>query len=343
MSIVLVGDGALEQYSCHHYANAWRQAGRRCLVVGPSMAGHQPLPHRSCDLTLNPKELLGSTVLEHAHAIGLFLRNPADIEAITTGYRALRRSRGLWTAPIFSGPLIPLAGDDLIDAFLRRLSCDLIIVSGDDQLKQLKAMTSFWPAELTKPQVLATGFWFPTPTHAPPSPKPLLVALLQREIPTRTGDKQQLIRLLKRWAREQSEWTVVLQPDHPWSSTPTVATDNTSQPTNVLEAAPEQMLGLLRQCTACLSVSSPWSLVAMMGGRIPVVVGDYGIQAEQHTTTFFGCGAMHRLRDLGGLNKLQELPLVNQGWLEAIGGSIHDGPARLLVALDTLRPATTAP
>ena len=343
MSIVLVCDGALEQYSCHRFADAWRQTGRRCLVVGAPIAGELPLPNRPCDLTLQPKELLGSTVFEHAHAIGLFLRNPADIETITTGYRALRQSRGLWAAPIFSGPLIPLAGDDLIDAFLRRLSCDLMIVSGVDQLKQLKAMTRFWPAELSKPQVLATGFWFPTPPPAPPNPKPLLVALLQPVIPTRIGDKEQLIRLIKRWAREQSEWTVVLQPDHPWKLTPTVATDNTRQPTNVVEAAPGQMLGLLRQCTACLSVSSPWSLVAMMGGRIPVVVGDYGIQAEQSTTTFFGCGAMHRLRDLEGLHKLQKLPLVNQGWLEAIGGSIQDGPARILVALDTLRTATTDP
>ena len=178
---------------------------------------------------------------------------------------------------------------------------------------------------------------------APLSPKPLLVALLQSEIPTHIGAKQQLIRLLKRWAREQSEWTIVLQPDHPWSSTPTLDTDNTSDPTNVVEAAPEQMLGLLRQCTACLSVSSPWSLVAMMGGRIPVVVGDYGIQAEQQTTSFFGCGAMHRLRDLEGLHKLQELPLVNQGWLEAMGGSIQNGPARLLVALDNLGQGSTAP
>ena len=81
----------------------------------------------------------------------------------------------------------------------------------------------------------------------------------------------------------------------------------------------------------------------MMGRRIPVVVGDYGIQAEQHTTNFFGCGAMHRLRDLGGLHKIQELPLVNQGWLEAMGGSIRNGPARLLVALDSLNLGTTAP
>ena len=343
MSIVLVCDGVLEQYSCHRFADAWRQAGRRCLVVGPSMAGDLPLPNRSCDLTLHPKELLGSTVLEHASAIGLFLRNPADIQAITAGYRALRQSRGLWTAPIFSGPLIPLAGDELVDAFLRRLSCDLMLVSGDDQLRQLKAMTSLWPAELTKPRLIATGFWFPATPPTQPSPKPLLVALLQDEIPTHLGAKEQLIHLLKRWAREQTDWTIVLQPDHPWSSTPSLASGNTNDPTNVVEAAPEQLLGLLSRCTACLSVSSPWALAAMMWGRTPVMVGDYGIQAEQRTTHFFGCGAMHRLRDLGGLHNLQGLPLVNQGWLEAMGGRIQDGPARLLVALDSLSPGGTAP
>jgi hypothetical protein len=238
---------------------------------------------------------------------------------------------------------MPLAGDELIDAFLRRLSCDLMIVSGDDQLRQLEAMTSLWPAELKKPRLIATGFWFPAIPPTPPSPKPMLVALLQREIPTHLGAKEQLIRLLQRWAREQTDWTVVLQPDHPWSSAQSFAEDQINNPPNVVEAAPEQMLGLLSRCTACLSVSSPWSLAAMMWGRIPIVVGDYGIQAEQHTTNFFGCGAMHRLRDLGGLHKLQELPLVNQGWLEAMGGGIQDGPLRLLISLDSLSSGTTAP
>ena len=81
----------------------------------------------------------------------------------------------------------------------------------------------------------------------------------------------------------------------------------------------------------------------MMWGRIPILVGDYGIQAEQHTTNFFGCGAMHRLRDLGGLHKLQQLPLANQGWLEAMGGCIQDGPLRLLISLDSLSSGNTAP
>ena len=82
MSIVLIGDSALEQYSCHRFADAWRQAGRSCLVVGPTMTEDQPLPHRSCDLTLDPKELLGSTVLEHATAIGLFLRTPQTLKRL---------------------------------------------------------------------------------------------------------------------------------------------------------------------------------------------------------------------------------------------------------------------
>ena len=80
----------------------------------------------------------------------------------------------------------------------------------------------------------------------------------------------------------------------------------------------------------------------MMWGRTLVMVGDYGIQAEQRTTHFFGCGAMHRLRELGGLHNRHVLPLVIQGWLEAMRGCIQDGPARLLVALDSLSPGATA-
>jgi hypothetical protein len=93
--------------------------------------------------------------------LGYFYAIPLTSRRLRRATERLRRSRGLWTAPIFSGPLMPLAGDELIDAFLRRLSCDLMIVSGDDQLRQLEAMTSLWPAELKKPRLIATGFWFP--------------------------------------------------------------------------------------------------------------------------------------------------------------------------------------
>jgi hypothetical protein len=56
-------------------------------------------------------------------------------------------------------------------------------------------MTSLWPAELTKPRLIATGFWFPSdPPRRSPAQKPLLVALLQDEIPTHLGAKEQLIR-----------------------------------------------------------------------------------------------------------------------------------------------------
>lgn len=340
MSIVLVCDGLLEQYSCHHLADAWRLAGRDCLVVGPRLPGDLPLPNRVCDLTLHPKDLLGSTVLEQASAIGLFLRNSSEIQAITTGYRALCRSRGLCPAPVFSGPLIPVAGDALVEAFLERLCCDLVMVSGDDQVEQLGAMTGLWPSELPTPKTMATGFWFPSQVPKPTTQEPLLVALLQKDIPTHLGAREQLIRQLMRWAGEQPEWTVVLQRDHPWSPEQKMTTDDTICPTNLVAAAPEQMLGLLGRCTACLTVSSPWSLAAMQWGRISVVVGDYGIHAEQQTTNFFGCGAMHRLRDLGGLNNLHQLPCVNSGWLQSIGGAIQNGPGRLLEALDALNPGS---
>ena len=49
---------------------------------------------------------------------------------------------------------------------------------------------------------------------------------------------------------------------------------------------------------------------------------------------------MHRVREIRNLNELHELPSVNRAWFEGIGGAIHDGPKRLLQALEDL-PATT--
>ena len=74
----------------------------------------------------------------------------------------------------------------------------------------------------------------------------------------------------------------------------------------------------------------------MVWGRIPIIVGDYGIHDEQNTTGFFGCGAMHRLRSIPHLDAISELPMANQAWLDGMGADITDGPMRLLTALSRL-------
>ena len=74
----------------------------------------------------------------------------------------------------------------------------------------------------------------------------------------------------------------------------------------------------------------------MAWGRIPVIVGDYGIHDEQNTTSFFGCGAMHRLRSIPNLDAVNNLPLANPTWLAGMGAEITDGPNRLINALNAL-------
>ena len=74
----------------------------------------------------------------------------------------------------------------------------------------------------------------------------------------------------------------------------------------------------------------------MAWGRIPVIVGDYGIHDEQNTTGFFGCGAMHRLRSISSLDAVNDLPLANPAWLAGMGAEISDGPNRLINALNAL-------
>ena len=71
----------------------------------------------------------------------------------------------------------------------------------------------------------------------------------------------------------------------------------------------------------------------MAWGRIPIVVGDYGIHDEQNTTEFFGCGAMHLLRSIPHLDAITKLPRANQAWLNSMGADIANGAERLIEAL----------
>jgi hypothetical protein len=227
---------------------------------------------------------------------------------------------------------VPLVGDALIRDLSLRLDCDLLLVSGEHQLQQLQSLTFNWPVSLAVPTVISTGFWFPQAAPCTPAKQPLLLALIQERIPNHIGARDQLLRVLYNWARQRPNWTVMLQRDHGWSSTALMPND-VPPADNLVEAAPGQLLPLLGSCTACLTVSSPWSLAAMAWGRIPIVVGDYGIHDEQSTTGFFGCGAMHRLRSIPHLDAITELPRVNQAWLNGLGADIADGPERLIEAL----------
>ena len=71
----------------------------------------------------------------------------------------------------------------------------------------------------------------------------------------------------------------------------------------------------------------------MAWGRQTLIVGDYGIHTNEGTTSWFGCGAMHRLQSIEHLDQLLELPPHNASWLDAMGWAIHDGADRLIQAL----------
>ena len=336
MTIVLISDGELEHAGCQHLAAELRRLGRPCLTVGTPLQGLQPLPVGPADLTIEtPGQLLTAALLLEASAIGLFLRNAAEVAAFIRGYRARMKAAARAPMPLFSGPLRPLVGDALMEDISHRLMADLLVLSGPMQREQLRSSSRYWPAELQPPAVVTTGFWFPmaAPESAPRSSK-LLVALIQKDIPSHQGAREQLIRQLQRWANQHPDWTIVLQRDHGWTSGHLLLENASGLPANLVEAAPGQMLELLARCDICLSVSSPWSLAAICWGAQPLMVGDYGIQAEQDTVGWFGCGAMHRLRDIDDLNALQGHPAINRAWLDGIGGAIGNGAERLLQSLE---------
>ena len=336
MSIVLISDGALERVGCGRLTETLQQRNRPCLTVGPALPSLQPLSKLETEVMMDPLQLLGHPLLEQASAIGLFLRKPQDVRRFVRAYRAICRYSGQPAAPVFSGPLIPLVGDALVQDLIERCCCDLLLVSGEMQLNQVQAMTFNWGGHHPWPETIATGFWFESKPSGPPSAQRMLLALIQEGIPSYPGATNQLLRQLKTWARRNPSWTVVLQRDHAWRPDRPLFEGQTVLPSNLVCASPGQMLPLLGSCTACLTVSSPWICAAMQWGAIPMIVADYGIHGRQGTTGFFGSGTMHHLRTVRHLDDLLNLPGVNRSWLDSIGGAISNGTDRLLNALDRL-------
>jgi len=333
MTLLLVSDGGLERSACSLMAEALEQQGQHCITAGTPLKGHQPLATPAPQLSTDLAQLPAHPLLDEVSAIGLFLQNPEQVQHFINSYRGLCSARGRPAATLFSGPLVPLVGDALIRDLSLRLACDLLLVSGEQQRRQLQSLTFNWPASLPVPPVISTGFWFSKTAPCAPAQQPLLLALIQEQIPTHIGARDQLLRQLNTWAQQRPHWTVMLQRDHSWTSTRDLMPSDAPLADNLVEAAPGQLLPLLGSCTACLTVSSPWSLAAMAWGRIPIVVGDYGIHDEQNTTGFFGCGAMHRLRSIPHLDAITELPRANQAWLNSMGADIANGAERLIEAL----------
>jgi len=336
MTLLLVSDGGLERSACLLMAEALEQQGERCITAGPTLQGHEPLPTAAPQLNIEVQQLAAHPLLDQVSAIGLFLQDPKQVQRFIQTYQGVCSSRNRPAATVFSGPLVPLVGDALIRDLSLRMGCDLLLVSGEHQRRQLQSLTFNWPASLRIPTVISTGFWFPQAAPCAPAPKPLLLALIQERIPTHIGARDQLLRQLNTWAQRRPHWTVMLQRDHNWTSTRDLMHSDTPLADNLVEAAPGQLLPLLGSCTACLTVSSPWSLAAMVWGRTPIIVGDYGIHDQQNTTGFFGCGAMHRLRSIPHLDAIASLPMANQAWLDGMGSDITDGAKRLLGVLNQL-------
>ena len=204
--------------------------------------------------------------MDQVSAIGLFLLEADQVLLFVQTYQNLCSARERKAATLFSGPLVPLVGDALIRDLSLRMGCDLLLVSGDHQRRQLQSLSFNWPASLPVPPVISTGFWFARTAPSAPADKPLLLALIQEQIPTHLGARDQLLRQLNTWARQRPNWTVMLQRDHSWSGTTPLLPPDAPLADNLVEATPEQLLPLLGSCSACLTVSSPWSLAAMAWG-----------------------------------------------------------------------------
>ena len=351
MTILLVSDDDRSALACQLLAQQLEQRGQTCLTIGTALSErqHSPLPTVTPQIPLSLMDLLGHELLESASAVGVFMRRNDQLQHFVDAHRELARQRSQRAASVFSGPLEASVGDNLVHELSDRQSCDLLVVPGERQRKELEAITQFWPKSVAPPRIAAIGHWF-SPERPPlgglnggsPKPPHTLLVLVQESIPTQIGAKAQLLRQLIRWAETSPDWSIVVQRDHSWErGQPWIGKFKSSDwtlPANLDFGAPGQLLSQLTSCSACLSVSSAWSLTAMAWGRQTFMIGDYGIHTTQGTTAFFGSGSMHRLKTIDQLDQLLALPPVNASWLQSMGWGVHDGTTRLIRCLGELMP-----
>lgn len=349
MTILLISDNDRSALACDLLAAKLNQRGQTCLTAGLSRDPNweSPFPVPQPQITLSLEALITSSLLEEASALGVFLQHPVKQKNFIESHRHLAVHKGRPAAPVFSGPLQASLGDSLMQELYEHLECDLLLLPGERQHKAIRSITQHWPDESPSPQLLTAGLWF-LPERPPmgalnggrASPPHTLLALIQDEVPSAAGGKSQFLREMMRWAEASPAWSVVMQRDCSWNKgghwIPRFKPEEWSLPDNLIFAAPGQLLSHLASCSACVTVSSPWAMSAMSWRRKTMLVADYGIHTKEGTTSWFGCGSMHRLRNIENLDQLLELPDTNQTWLESMGWGVHDGVDRLISALDEL-------
>ena len=351
MSIILLADSNPGAYACTLLANELAQEHLDCLVVTTERISSlvSPLPEnpagngRVAQLNCSINELLLSSLILKATAIGVFIR-ASNVETFVTNYRQICQLNAQRPAPVFSGPVFPLAGDTLIEDLLPRMCCDLLCLHGERQLEEAHDLMHRWPNPVP---TVAIGFWFmPEAPETgglvgagkPDSPHTLVV-LAQKGLPKLKGAAERMLRLLGQKASASPHWQVLIQTDHTQSEKqlPLNADQRVlaELPRNISFGASGNLPIVLGRCSACITISSPWIYTAMAWGRAVVVMADHGIRTDHGSVPFSSSGVMHRLDSITALDDLLEMPIVNSNWLEKMGWGVHDGASQLVKALRT--------
>ena len=357
MTVVLISSNATTTLGCKLLADALRGMGQTCITVG-KLAETRHHPHPSADLEVDlpigPMEFLNTPLLQDATAIGLFI-STGELNQFARVYRQLCKLQNTRPAPLFTGPPFPLVGDALVADLIARQTADLVMVHGPRQLQEAQAMTFQWSEPF--PTLVEAGFWF-MPERPPvgrlhrpgiPEPPHSLLVIGQGSVPNSNTRRLDLFRRLWTWARdneasEQScSWAVKIAMDHrratPSSWIKDTPADISQKPRNLSFSGQESLLDLIAQSSACLSFSSPWLFTAAAWGKPIIAIGDYGFRRDLSSPLFLGAGCMHDLGEIRALDELLTLPKANPQWLQTMGWAVHDGPKRLVQALQRLQEA----
>lgn len=211
-----------------------------------------------------------------------------------------------------------------------RAGFDVITVNGE---RDRAAMQKFF-AQGPEQQAVVTGFGKSPAQQARSDHGPRLFVFAEQVIvPSKTGEREQLVIELARLANDNPDWTILIkarvQPDeqtfHQGSEHIARIFERIETPGN-LSISYEPLPSLLERAGIFATISSTALFEAFERGVPSFVVADFGIRNSHGTHIFHGSGLLRRLDETGDLDQLV-LPQPNAGWSRDVGHGVSGGDA----------------
>ncbi|WP_144096987.1 DUF6716 putative glycosyltransferase [Croceicoccus sediminis] len=283
--------------------------------------------------------LARSEIFQGLDAIGVYTKG-SGLAQFRHEFEGACRDLGSQRPAIFTG-FNGLVFEKFEEGLAWRAGYDVITVNGERDRTALEAFFATGP----KQRAVVTGFGTPGPARPQRcTTRRLLVFAEQVIVPTKTGEREQLVIELARLASANPDWEILIKARikpgeetfHQSSEHIARIFERIETPAN-LALSYEPLPSLLDRAGLFATISSTAIFEALERGVPSFIASDFGIRNALGTHVFHGSGLLRRLDETGDLDLL-EVGQPAPDWSRQVGFGISGG-TELIKALEEVRQA----